>query len=366
MKIAMLTKHFNFRNGSSRIIYEISTRLVKWGHEVHIFCNKKPDSYHEELILHHVPMFHLSSWTKVLSFDIGCYRALWKQRFDIIHGHGNTIQQDMVTAHVCRKANLLARGLPLSLWDSHLWLERKQLENSRLMRIITLSEIVRRDLHRYYGISLDRLVTIPNGVDSERFHPDVRARYREEMRKRYAIKEDEFVVLFVASGNFENRGLFNLYAAIKTSDLRIRIVIIGGSRPGLFQRTAKKQGLLSHLIFIPFTETIERYYGMGDALVFPTYFDTFGNVVLEAMACGLPVVVSAQAGVSEIITDGIDGLILKDAADSDTLAQLIKTLEDPGQRDRLGQAARINALKYTWDEAARKTLAEYENILRTK
>lgn len=364
MKIAMIIKYFNFRNGSSRVTHEISTRLIARGHEVHIFCNRTPGSYPKKPILHRVPMLRLGSWAKVLSFSVRCARFLQRERFDIIHGHGNSLYQDLITAHVCHRANLMARGLPLTRGDPGLWIERRQFENPKLLRIITLSEMSRKDLHLHYGIPLDRMVTIRNGVDSERFHPDARGRYRKMMRRRHGIKEDEFLALFVASGNFMNRGLLNLYAALEqVSDLRIRVMVIGKDNWPAYSYEAKRRGILSKLVFVPFTEKAEAYYGMGDALVFPSCYDTFGLVVLEAMACGLPVMVSAQAGVSELITDGRDGLILKDPGDSYALAHLLRVLEDPGQRERMGQAARTTALYYTWDTVAEKTIAEYKKVI---
>ncbi|MBI3610827.1 MAG: glycosyltransferase family 4 protein [Nitrospirae bacterium] len=365
MKIAMLTKHFNFRNGSSRVIHEISERLSVRGHEVHIFCNKRPDSYTGTAILRHLPMLPFGSWSRVLSFSIGCSLSVQRTLFDIVHGHGNSRHQDLATVHVCRQANLLARGRPLSRWDPHLWLERRQFEAPGLLRIITPSEMVKRDLHRHYQIPLDRMVVIPNGVDPDRFHPDVRLRYREEMRKKHGIHDGELIVLCVASGNFVNRGILNLYAALRRlEDPRLRVMIIGGDRLGRFQRAADE--LRSRLVFVPFTEMIERYYGAGDALVFPSYYDTFGQVVLEAMACGLPVVVSARAGASEIVTDGKDGLTLKDPEDAAALAERLRLLADPALRERLGRAARQTALRYGWDEATNKTFAEYEHLLRAE
>lgn len=364
MRIAMLTKYFNFRNGSSRVVHEISTRLAAHGHEIHIFCNRQPVAYSGPAVLRYVPMLPLGSWGRVLSFSLACRRALRGERFDIVHGHGNTLTQDLITAHICRRANLLARGLPLSRWDPHLWLERKQFEDSRLMRIITPSEMVKRDLHRHYRIPLDRMVTIANGVDSERFHPEGRLRYREEMRKKHAIHEDEYVVLCVASGNFQNRGLPTVLSAVKTLiEPRLRLVVVGGDRSDRFRQMAGALGLAKRVLFVPFSDRIEEYYGMGDALVFPSYYDVFPSVPLEAMACGLPVIVSARTGTSGILIDGSDGYILKDPADYATLAQLLAVLADPVARVRIGKAARATALGYSWDQVAERTLAEYEMIL---
>ena len=104
---------------------------------------------------------------------------------------------------------------------------------------------------------------------------------------------------------------------------------------------------------------------MGPAL-FPSYYDVFPLVPLEAMACGLPVIVSAQAGISEIITDGKDGFVLKDPEDVGTFAGLLRALVNPELRDRLGEAARKTALRHTWDTVAERTMAEYEKIFQVK
>ena len=150
-------------------------------------------------------------------------------------------------------------------------------------------------------------------------------------------------------------------ASEQVGDSRVRVMVIGKDDETAYCRVAKRKGILSWLLFVPFAEKAEVYYSMGNALVFPSY-GSFGLVVLETMACGLSVVVSAQAGVSELIADGRDGLVLKDPADSCTLAHLLWVLEDPDQRERLGKAARAIALRHIWDAVAEKTVVEYKKF----
>jgi len=359
----MLTKHFNFRNGTSRVIHEVSTRLAARGHEVHIFCNRRPPSYAAGPILHHLPMLPLGSWAKTLSFNAGCSFQMRLGHFDIVHGHENTTAQDIVTVHNFRTAHLIARGLPLSRWDPHLWIERRQFGNRRLKRIITLSEMVKRDVHRHFGIPLDRIVVIPSGVDAARFHPGLRPAHRARVRREMGLSEDDLSVLFVASGNFIKRGLLNLFSAVQHRSLpRLKIVIIGGDRLGPYRTRALEMGIVDRIIFLPFAPRIEELHAGADGLIFPSYYETFGIVPLEAMASGLPVVVTAQCGVSELITDGRDGLILKHSEDIEGMAGALAALEDPAVRERMGRAARATAERHTWDAAAEKTMQVYEAI----
>jgi UDP-glucose:(heptosyl)LPS alpha-1,3-glucosyltransferase len=85
------------------------------------------------------------------------------------------------------------------------------------------------------------------------------------------------------------------------------------------------------------------------------------------MACGLPVMVSRQAGVSEIATDGVDGLILEDPGDSQQLANLIRRLyEDPALRKKLGESAVRTARQYTWERNAEQMKLIFEQVLRER
>jgi glycosyltransferase involved in cell wall biosynthesis len=100
---------------------------------------------------------------------------------------------------------------------------------------------------------------------------------------------------------------------------------------------------------------MEFYYAAADAYVGPSLVDAFSLPPLEGMACGLPVIVSRHSGVSEIITHGVDGFILKDPQDAEELARLIRFLyENSDLRHHMGENASQTAKQYTWEKHTQK------------
>jgi UDP-glucose:(heptosyl)LPS alpha-1,3-glucosyltransferase len=115
------------------------------------------------------------------------------------------------------------------------------------------------------------------------------------------------------------------------------------------------------VFFLPPRADVQFYYAAADAYVGPSIEDAFALPPAEAMACGLPVIVSRQAGVSEWVTPGVDGLILEDPKDADELSKLIRSLvNDPLLCLRLGENAATTARQYTWarNAAAIKSFLE--------
>lgn len=109
-------------------------------------------------------------------------------------------------------------------------------------------------------------------------------------------------------------------------------------------------------------DLVEEYYG-HDIFIFPSLYEGFGLVLLEAMACGLPVVATDTGGAPDLIQNGVNGVIIQ-RHNSQGLADRIQMLlENCELREQLGENARRTASEYTWEVAARKTLACYENTL---
>src|SRR5439155_13373686 len=125
--------------------------------------------------------------------------------------------------------------------------------------------------------------------------------------------------------------------------------------------------LEDRLRFLALRPDVEFYYAAADAYVGPSLEDAFALPPIEAMACGLPVIASSYAGVSEVITDGVDGLILKDPTDAASLARLISDLyTDSTLRKRLGENARTTACQYAWGGNAEQLGAMFEEALAKK
>jgi glycosyltransferase involved in cell wall biosynthesis len=116
------------------------------------------------------------------------------------------------------------------------------------------------------------------------------------------------------------------------------------------------RGLEGKVRFMPSRPDVEWYYAAADVYVGPSLEDTFAQPPAEAMACGLPVITSATNGTAEIITDGVDGLIVQDPNDTEDLANKVRLLyENPDPCRSLGDNAVRTAQKYTWIAMGKKS-----------
>jgi UDP-glucose:(heptosyl)LPS alpha-1,3-glucosyltransferase len=144
-----------------------------------------------------------------------------------------------------------------------------------------------------------------------------------------------------------------------------RLLLVSRSEEAPYRRLAEESGLGDRVIFAGATSQVEHAYAAADALLLPTPYDAFAMVVTEAMACGLPVVVSREAGACELIAHRVNGLVLNDATSVEELAGHMYFLEsDPGSAAALGSAARSKVEALSWDEVAGRTIRVYEDLLR--
>jgi len=118
------------------------------------------------------------------------------------------------------------------------------------------------------------------------------------------------------------------------------------------------------IIFVPHSSNLWEYYAASDIFVLPTIYEPFGLVIVEAMASGLPVITSRVAGAADLITDGVNGLLLRAPSDVHGLAAKIELLlSNAGLRKAMGERARETAEKSSWDQVAQKTLKVYNTVL---
>jgi UDP-glucose:(heptosyl)LPS alpha-1,3-glucosyltransferase len=227
--------------------------------------------------------------------------------------------------------------------DDRLWTPGPRL-------VIANSDMVRRDLVRYYPHLEGRVRVVYNGTDTDRFHPRLRQEYRAPVRRRLGVPEGAFVAVFVGTG-WRRKGLSTLIEALgllraQLSGPRVFAVVVGSGNVRQALAAAARHGVAE---FMRFTGPVEPdpYYGAADVLVLPTFFDPCANVTVEALACALPVVTSARNGASEMLQPGVNGAVVADAADALGIAQAVRQFTDEDHRRRAGASARALALRYT-------------------
>lgn len=212
------------------------------------------------------------------------------------------------------------------------------------------------------------VMEVPNGVDAELFQP---LRTGLETRKKYGISADDDLVLFV--GGLDRAHFFKgvsvlLGAFSKLSRTKTKLMIVGdGDRKEEYQSEAKSLGIGENTIFagyIPFNR-LPEYYSSANIVVLPSLLsESFGIVLIEAMACGRPVIASNLPGLRSVVTDEMEGLLVP-PGDSDALAEKIRFLLDNPQKQReLGIRGRAKVeSKYAWPQIIPRLIRMYEEVL---
>jgi glycosyltransferase involved in cell wall biosynthesis len=194
------------------------------------------------------------------------------------------------------------------------------------------------------------IAVIYNGIDTVRFSVPARLALRQGARYRRGFSDKELILLLIGN-DWRVKGLPTILAAMAaTRDLPLRLVVVGSDVATSFQRSAQQLGIADRCRWESPRPDVLDFYAAADIYVSPTLEDSFALPVAEAMACGLPVITSKFAGVSELIQNDRDGLILPDPANSTALADLLRGLHsNPAARSTLGAAAATTAQTYTWD-----------------
>lgn len=210
---------------------------------------------------------------------------------------------------------------------------------------------------------------LPNGVDVERFHPNVNV---GDLRARYGLDPEDRIVLFV--GGLDRAHYFKgipvlLEAVARVPDTRVKLLLVGdGDLRPAYQGQAAALGLEKRVLFcgrVP-DDALPAHYALCDLLALPstTLGEAFGLVLLEAMACGKPVIASNLPGVRSVVSDGETGLLVTPGDAHDLTEKLCTLLDSPVRRQEMGARGRAIVEKtYAWRRIIPRLVAIYEEVL---
>lgn len=368
MRIAFIVHDYHRTGGHSRYVYELATRFAR-AHEVHVFANRVAGERDPRITFHPIPALRFNALASVLTFIVPATLQRLAH-FDIVHAQGLCgLRQNVVTAHMCQPAwyaaqekHMGALTLKQKVFRALVQPIEKHTFQSRSTRaVIAVSKRVANDLDACYQ-RRDQVSVVYHGVDLNTFNPDNRSRFRAIVRSELNLAEDCFTALYV--GDLQKAGPPAIEAVARIPDAHM--LCVSSSRTESYRALAAKFGATDRIHFMPATNRIERCYAAADAFVFPSFYDTFGMVVSEAMATGLPVIASKAAGVSEVIEHGVSGIVLDEAWDVPALASSLERLKsDASMRDSMGRAGRRVIENFTWDKTAAETMTVYERVVST-
>jgi len=289
--------------------------------------------------------------------------VLEREKFDIIHFHEPLMPMlctsvlrlsktaNVGTFHACRGKPGYNFARPIGKWILRRWFRKL---DGKIAVSKPAMEFAREHFPGYYNI-------IPNGVDVEHFSPDVSP--IEE------FSDGKLNILFVSRLE-KRKGLNYLLEAFKQVKEEIpdsRLIVVG---PGTrlrrkYERYVAKSGL-KDVIFVGFVayDELPRYYQTADVFCAPaTGSESFGIILLEAMAMGKPIVASSIEGYASVVSHGVDGLLVP-PGDKDKLARaLISLLSDQSLRQQMGAKGRAKALEHNWEHIAQRVFSYYVRVL---
>ena len=230
--------------------------------------------------------------------------------------------------------------------------------------IIAVSESTRRDAERLYRVPAGRIRVIHPGV-SARFRPPPPEAVRE-LRSRMQLPERFLLCVGTLEPRKNLRRLLEAFRHLKVQQASLKLVLAG--RRGWLNRDLDRvlasKGLAGEVIlpgYVP-DEDLPALYGAAEAFVYPSLYEGFGSPVLEALACGAPVVTSRVSSLPEVAGECA---VYVDPRDARSIAQgLSRILSDPGLRATLRATGPVRALTFNWERAARETQVAYREALR--
>jgi UDP-glucose:(heptosyl)LPS alpha-1,3-glucosyltransferase len=387
-RIAVVSPFLDKRHGTERCVAEQIERLAQ-DYEIHVYSTSIQDVDFSKITYHHIPLLPGPHLVRYIWFFLANHlRRWWDRRFrgldyDLVFTPGiNCLDADIIAVHIVftefyRLAHqeLALRRNPARMWP---WLIHRQLSYHLFMALerglyardktllAVTSHKMEQDLERCFRRK-GRMALVYHGVDLDQMNPARRQRLREEARSDLRLSESAFAILLIGN-DWKNKGLRCLTEAVGSLGIpQLCILVVGHDKSFSYPHMLRRSGLENRMTILPIVPQVESYYAAADMYAGPSLEDSFGMPPLEAMACGLPVIVSRQAGVSELVTHGVDGFVLEDPTDSRQLAELIQRIYASADlRREVGVRAEATARRYTWQRNAEEMGKVFEGCLREK
>ena len=373
LRIAVLNRVFSpMGGGAERYSIALVEQLAQ-RHEIHVFAQQVDHQWPG--VTYHKVSAPLTKprWINQLWYAAATWWAT-RRGFDVVHSHENTWHGGVQTVHVLPiRYNLFLGRTGLSRWARwlkvvtsprllvYLWLEHQRYALQRGRFIVATSQSLEAIMRTHYPHTAPMLRVITPGVSAVAgMTPDADKR---AARAALGLPQDVPCILFVGN-DYRKKGLDTLLEALaKLSDDVVLAVVGNPAHIAQFRAIAASTGLVHRVFFLGSQKVMTSAYQAADCLAHPTLEDTFAMVVLEAMAHGLPVVVSGEpfCGIAGLLTHDDNALVLSDPRDATALAMQLQNLLQSGfksdsplgsLRERLSNQALVFARAHLWSQIA--------------
>lgn len=370
MRVAVISRVFSKTGGGAESYSVAITEQLARQHEIHVFAQESNHpvtgvTYHRVFCLARKPR-----WLNQLLFALVTW---WQTRggFDVVHAHENTWHGQIQTIHVRpvrhnlfhkrTGARRLLRWLKVALSPrlmTYVFLEAARFKLQPGRSVVAASETLKEECVQAYPDCWPFLSVVTPGA-----HLPQQTLTRAEARRALGLPGADPLLLFVAN-DYARKGLDTLLQAMTQLPVDVQLAVAGNpAHIPRYRQSAENLGLRGRVHFLGSLNELSPAYWAADCLVHPTLEDSFAMVVLEAMAHGLPVVVSgpAHCGISGQLRNGVQALLLDNPREVDGLARrIVHVLQDCGLAAGLRQQGLAFARQHSWEKAA----LQYETLYR--
>jgi glycosyltransferase involved in cell wall biosynthesis len=361
VRIALVYRSFHLAGSLPRTTVDLARHLSR-RHEVHVFAigSRTERSLAPGCTFHDVSVAHVGdgrrfSARELVSFARNAAAQLAGERFDVVHTCApSTWVADVLYVPGVARDEAALQGSPSWRYAAaaarhpgeaaRRLLERKALRHEGLRRIHVASPSMLDALVQRYGIAPEDALVVTPSVNLDEFRPP-----DDKRASKLGVGIDdscELVVLFCGS-DFHRKGLdraLRALAGARAASTSV-LLVVGGGDEAPYRRLAAELGIGDRVQFLGPRADVWRFYHAADLVLLPTRADVWGVTPIEAMACGVPAIVSAAAGSASAIRDGETGIVLPEPFSVSTLREAIDSLAaDPQRRAAMGRAG-IEAAK---------------------
>jgi UDP-glucose:(heptosyl)LPS alpha-1,3-glucosyltransferase len=358
MKIAMVHHEYTRGGGVERHSVEIAERLAARGHEVHYIGAVAREAPGPGVTFHKVSVPLKPNSLRMLSFALRAPARVSACACPVVISPCDLSRADVVVAQSCHAAGLAipeaveVRPKGKMNWGIadriQLSLEKRIYSGRRYRKVVAVSHGVSEELQEWYRVPPEDIVVIPNGVDIEHFHPRSGQSAAGRIRSAYGISPADRILLFVGH-EFRRKGLeIVLDALARLGPSPLHLLIAGDDDTAPYLAQARRMGIAGKLSFLGKVSDTAPLYAAADLFVFPTAYEAWPLVMMEAAASGLPLIMTRVNGVEEFLADGMNGFIVT-SDPVDVAEKIALLLGDDRLRQRLGAQARLRSEAYSWE-----------------
>jgi UDP-glucose:(heptosyl)LPS alpha-1,3-glucosyltransferase len=350
MRIAFMHRQLA-GGGTEADLLRMATGLAARGHELHV-CSAEIAGAPPGIRTHRVPVLRAGRTARLLSFAVLAPRLATRLGCDVVVGFGRTLRQDVIRVgggtHASYLTAMQAAGVRRAGAGPYhraiLWLEQRMFAPGSHRGVLAVSRRAADEVIADYAVPTERVRVVYNGVDLERFRPGRQTAPARQVRHALGVGAGERACLAVGSG-YVRKG-FDLLLRLWGEDPPpgTHLVLVGrDERLAAFRRTARDGTV--HVLG-PRTD-VPVFMAAADVVCVPSRQEAFGNVVLEAMASGTPVVTSRVVGAAELLEPPLDRLVVeRPEALLDMRRALVQALGE--EHARYAAAARTAAEARPW------------------